>query len=371
MNILHTVESYCPEVSGMSKVVQQLSERLVKLGHNVTVATTKESKRKSKKYINGVKIIEFNIWGKSAFKVFGETKKYQDFLVNSSFDIVTNFAAQQWATDLMLPMMGKMRAKKVFVPTGFSGLYSPLYQNYYQNMKKWMKEYDMNIFLSNNYQDINFARKNNIKNITVIPNGASKEEFLSNSKINIRKKLGIPDNHFLVLNVSSHTGKKGHTETIKIFNKANIKNSTLLIIGKRSNLLRGCYLKCQLAKLIGSKNILIKDLLREETVGAFKTADIFLFTSKIECSPLVLFESMAAKLPFLTTNTGNAKEIIKWSRGGKLLPNDINKSAKILKKCHLNPSKLKKLGKDGHKAWLNKFTWEEIALQYENIYKKI
>jgi len=39
MKILHTVESYTPSINGMQQVVKQLSERLVLLGHDVTVAT--------------------------------------------------------------------------------------------------------------------------------------------------------------------------------------------------------------------------------------------------------------------------------------------------------------------------------------------
>ena len=41
MKILHTVELYHPSQGGMQEVVKQISERLVKLGHEVTVATTK------------------------------------------------------------------------------------------------------------------------------------------------------------------------------------------------------------------------------------------------------------------------------------------------------------------------------------------
>ena len=54
LKILHTVELYSPSVGGMQEVVKQISERLVKKGHDVTVATTKLSNRKSK-IINGVK----------------------------------------------------------------------------------------------------------------------------------------------------------------------------------------------------------------------------------------------------------------------------------------------------------------------------
>lgn len=380
MKILHTVESYYPTVSGMAEAVRQISEGLVKLGHEVTVATTKTPKRKQK-IAGGVKIVDFNITGNLVRGISGEKQKYIDYALNSKFDIITNFAAQQWATDIALPILDQIKAKKVFVPTGFSGYYSPLYKNYFKKMKKWMKEYDMNIFLSNSYRDIDFARKNNIKNIKVIPNGASKKEFINKTDINIRKELNVPGDHFLIITVGSHTGLKGHSETIKIFCKAKMEKATLLIIGKHSKITSGCYPLCQLLKSISRKNILIKDLTREQTVAAFKTADIFLFTSRVECSPIVLFESLAAGTPFLTTDVGNAREIIKWTKGGKLLPTRINRlgysraqvtqSAKILEDCYHHRSQLSLMGKKGYKAWLKKFTWEKIAKEYESLYKTL
>lgn len=370
MNILHTVEFYYPHVGGVEEVVRKLSEELVSLGHQVTVATTKLPSRKIR-HLNGVKIVEFAVFGKSARGIVGEKQKYLNFVLNSRFDVITNFAAQQWATDLLLPVLDKIKAKKVFVPTGFSGLYSPVYKNYFQKMKIWMKKYDANIFLSNNYRDINYAKKNKIKNIKLIPNGASKKEFLSKTDINIRQRLNIPDNHFLILNVSSHTGMKGHAEAIKIFCKANLPNSTFLIIGKKTKSIKGCFFRCQISKFLSRKNIMIEDLTREETVASFKAANVFLFTSQVECSPLVLFESLAGKTPFLTFDVGNAREIIKWTKGGKLLPKDINKAAALLKKYYHRPSQLSKMGGAGHSTWKKKFTWEKIAKQYEALYHNL
>lgn len=377
MKILHTTEFYYPSVGGVQEAVRQLSERLAALGHEVTVATTKLPDRKFH-HLCGVKIVDFNISGNRIRGIRGEKQKYIDYVLDSKFDVVVNFAAQQWTTDLLLPLLGKIQARKVFVPTGFSQLHSPLYASYFKEMRAWMREYDMNIFLSGNYRDINFTRKNNIRRIKVIPNGASKKEFLPKPKINIRKILGIPDDHFLVLDVGSHTGLKGHSEAIRIFCKAGIENATFLLIGKKTKSIRGCFNRCRLMKSVSGKNILLKDLTREETVAAFKSADIFLFTSKVECSPIVLFESIAAKTPFLTTDVGNAKEIIGWTKGGILLPTRINKSgyslalinesAKILKECYKNRNKLSLMARAGHAAWLERFTWEKITKEYERVY---
>lgn len=72
MKILHTVQLYSPSVGGMQEVVRQISERLVLLGHDVHVATTKLIDRKEH-IINGVNIIEFNINGNLAH---GITTRY-------------------------------------------------------------------------------------------------------------------------------------------------------------------------------------------------------------------------------------------------------------------------------------------------------
>src|ERR1700722_5065146 len=169
MKILHTVESYYPSVGGMQEVVKQLSERMVKLGHSVTVATKKNNDR-TEKVINGVEIKEFDIDGSLVRGITGDISGYKEFLLNSNFDIVTNFAAQQWGTDIALPILDKIKGKKVNVPTGFSALGWKDYEAYYENMKTWMKNYDANVFLSHNYRDINFAIANGISKNFFIPN---------------------------------------------------------------------------------------------------------------------------------------------------------------------------------------------------------
>ena len=105
MKILHTVESYLPARHGMSEVVRQISEGLVRKGHEVWVATSRDPRRKTGQ-IRGVKIREFSVFGKSAFGIYGEAETYQRFLLESDAEVIVNFAAQQWATDLMLPLLG-------------------------------------------------------------------------------------------------------------------------------------------------------------------------------------------------------------------------------------------------------------------------
>jgi L-malate glycosyltransferase len=387
MKILHTAGGYFPSVGGVQEVVKQVSEHLVKLGHDVTVVAIKSDER-SGSCINGVHIVEFDIRGNYFDGYSGETEPYQTFLKTSDFDIITNFAAQHWATDLMLPLLDKIKAKKVFVPTGFSGLSLPRYRDYYEKMKDWMKHYDMNIFLSESYQDYAFARKAGIKNFIVIPNGASAEEFLSPDETDIRKDLKIPEDQFLILHVGSHTGLKGHAEAISIFKRAHLDHTTFIIVGNVIS--RFCYGSCKLRELLFRLNpqnrfrgrqLQVRILSRKQTLALYKTADLFLFPSRIECSPIVLFECMASRTPFLTTDVGNAKEIIEWSKGGDLLPTikdkrgysraDIGQSVPLLENVYHDPERRAAMREAGFKKWQEQFSWEKIAKRYEEVYVKL
>jgi glycosyltransferase involved in cell wall biosynthesis len=387
MKILHTVEFYHPSVGGMQEVVKQLSEQLARLGHEVTVATSPIPGR-TETVINGVRIEEFAVKGNLAWRMTGELDRYREVVINGGFEVVTNFAAQQWATDAVITMLDEIKAKKVFVPTGFSGLYDPRFKDYFASMKSWMKQYDMNVFLSDDYRDINFARECGVQKFMVIPNGASEDEFLPEPEIDIRAQLGIPRDHMLILHVGSHTGIKGHAEAIRIFAKAKFRNATMLIVANDFG--GGCARACNIRMLLfnawltrkaDGKRLLIATLPRMETVAAYQAADLFLFPSNIECSPLVLFESMASRTPFLTTDVGNASEIATWSGGGLLLPTytngkgysraDINGSASMLEEMYENSVRREELAASGYSAWIERFTWEKIAASYEGLYSRL
>lgn len=384
MKIFHCVESYYPAVGGMQEVVKQLSERLVKLGHDLTVLTRYNADRAFNEF-NGVKIKTFNIVGNPCIIENENDKEYVDFLLNTPCDIITFFAAQQWATNLALPILKNIKAKKVSVPTGYSGLYWPEFKSYFEDMKTWIHDYDMNVYLSNDYRDINFAKENKVKHTILIPNGAAEDEFLPEITINVRQELNIPEHHFLILLVGSYTGWKGHREAIELFLKSNIKNATLLMIGNNYEYFKRQYIKHPklallsfINKLTGSKKIIFNFLPRNLTVACYKQADLFLFPSNIECSPIVLFECAAAQLPFLSSDAGNSIEIAKWTKGGEIIPTIkdengfshviINEGVKMLNELYVNKAKRKKMAEDSFALWKEKYSWEIITKEYEKLY---
>lgn len=381
MKILHTVEFYSPSTGGAQEVVKQLSKRMVKAGHEVTIATTKLQERKNK-VINGVKIVEFDIKGNQVVGMTGETQKYKQFLANSDFDIVMNYAAQQWATDLAFEVIDDIKAKKFIVPCGYSSLNNADFKDYFAKLPKILKKYDGSIYLTKKYQDYKFARRHWVRHLTVIPNGADEEEFADKDPdFDFRKKYSVKN--FFILNISNHTGSKGHAETLAVFKKFS-QPSTLVIIGKPGD--DGCFKECkQEAEKINSsiddKKVILLSLPRGETVTALKAADVFLFLSSIEASPIVLFEAAAAGLPFISGDVGNAREIAGWTRGGIIAPvrpdklhegnvfAKIDQTTSILSVLYKNKPLRHKLGETGRQRWQKNFTWEKITEQYINLYE--
>lgn len=388
MKILHTVESYTPSVGGMQEVVRQLSERLVSLGHQVTVATSAHPDRPAG-LINGVEVVPFQVSGNLVRGMQGEVTQYQQFLGQRRFDLVVNFAAQQWATDAAITMLHDIPGRKVFVPTGFSGLHLPAYREYFRQMPDWLGNYDRVVYLSEQYQDYAFAREHGLTNGICIPNGADEREFdPDNQTVTIRQTLRIPEQHLVILLVGSHSGLKGHAEAISIFAQARLTQATLLIIANDSR--SRCGRRCRLMQRLwpfrpgsraADKRLLVTELDRSATLAAYRTADLFLFPSQVECSPLVLFEAMASGTPFLASDAGNAVEIADWSGSGRILPTTrdthgrvrtaITPSARMLEQLVADSEQRRTMAARGRQVWQERFTWQVIAGRYDELYREL
>lgn len=126
-----------------------------------------------------------------------------------------------------------------------------------------------------------------------------------------------------------------------------------------------------------AKQVLCVDLPRADVVNAFRSADLFVFASNIEYSPLVLFESAAAGTPFLSVPVGNAEEIARWTGGGVICPAprdargytraDPRVLAREMAALMGDPQRLRALGETAHRHWSEGFTWHHIARRYEAI----
>jgi glycosyltransferase involved in cell wall biosynthesis len=113
----------------------------------------------------------------------------------------------------------------------------------------------------------------------------------------------------------------------------------------------------------------------------YHAADLLVFLSNIECSPIVLFESLAGRTPFISTACGNATEIAEWTRGGVIVPSkpcgkgrveaDIASAATIIEDMMSRETRRREMAEQGYAVWKERFTWERIAQQYELLYRRL
>ena len=255
----------------------------------------------------------------------------------------------------------------------------------FSQIPNYLRNYAAHILHSSVYRDAQFYRDNDIP-FHVITNAASETEFNSPTQINFRKKYGIAENVPLLLTVGSHTGYKGHRLVIEAFREANIGKSVLVIIGNtvsNDNCLMDCKRRAWRSYLysMGKKKVLVLDIPRDEVIAAYQAADVFVFGSNIECSPLVLFEAMASATPFIASNAGNSEEIAQWSEAGFIVQSEVNENgyvyasrtefAQKIENVLADKNTLEKMKQKGKENWKKRFTWDFISTEYEKLYSEV
>jgi glycosyltransferase involved in cell wall biosynthesis len=427
MKILFCVEFYYPSIGGAQEVVRQLAERMQLRGHQVTVASSKLANRSSNVQ-NGVLIKEFEISGNLVRGFTGNLEQYQCYLERGDFDVVFFYAAQQWTFDAAWTVLEKIKAMKVLVPCGYSGLFLPEYKVYFERLPEVLKCMDLVVYHAQEYRDSNYARNLGLRNGVLIPNAASLEEFAVERDTTFRNRIGASKEDFVILTVGSMTGSKGHLELAKAVDKIefNVQNEKLFLIlngnipgVNRSgsivikyiiHLFKSYGIKYSLKHMLkralvrlgflqnrgdsiadivrkvngsssGKKKAVVCDLPRSELIQAYLNSNLFVFASNIEYSPLVLFEACASNLPFLTVPVGNSREIVAWTKGGEVCPATVDSAgytrvdpgvlAKSIEELMKSPDRLSELGANGVKASRDRFNWDSIVLEYEGAILKM
>lgn len=402
MRILLCCEHFYPSVGGVQKVMLELGRRFISFGHEVEVVASYRDDR-TVFNVNGLKIHSFKVYGNAVTGMQGEIEAYQEFLMGGEYDFLLVMAAQQWTLDAMLPVLDQIPYRKFQIPCGYSCFYIPQYQNYYERMKAYLPKFDELIYNSSDYRDINFARDLGLQNINIIPVGAGEDEF-DEKKVDrdIRKKLGIKD-EFVFLSVGAPVYNKGQAEVLNAYKMAKLEYKSVLILngnyGREHKLSFASLLKSPRAfakevamrflgrspaaiqknakRIKGDKKVICVDLAREELISLFYEADLFVFASHIEYSPLVIFECLAAGLPFLSTPVGNVDEIVRWSGGGEVfsakrkpdgwVKADPQVLAAKMEKLAVDPKRLEQMSTAGQEAWRKKFTWTKMAQAIESL----
>ncbi|MCE5204279.1 MAG: glycosyltransferase family 4 protein, partial [Actinomycetia bacterium] len=323
----------------------------------------------------------------------GDTAAYQGFVRHFAGDIMLNYAAQIWSSDLVFPLLHELACKKVFVPCGYSALHDPRFRAYFARMPEVLQAYDEVVYLSETYQDRRFAQHSGAGDGTVIGNGASADEFGVPAS-GFREAFGVTTKRMFIC-VANLMDDKGQREVYDAFQAARVTDATLVFIGtevtryasgamrtrpglayglrRKLNVARWEFLesrsdrhRLELHSRPGTAVVILAGVPRELVLAAYAEADLFLFASRVECAPLVIYETMAAGTPFITTCVGNVAEL----PGGVVVDGPAQMAAEIDRLCDDERTRME-LSRVGRDAWRKDHTWGSIVDRYERLYREV
>lgn len=384
MRVLHAVELYHPSVGGAQEVVRQVSERLAQRGHDVTVATTALAERDAGE-IAGVRISEFEAGGNAVRGMTGDIEGYRRLVLEGGFDVLMVYAAQQWTFDALLDVLDRVPCPVIVAPCGFSALGDPAWSEYFGALPERLARASGLVVHSETYQDARFLAEHDLAT-ELVPNGADEREFGElPDRGEARAELGLADGVPLLLTVGAHTGEKGHAEALRAVRRLKGR-AQLLVVGNAPHG-RGCLPTCRVrawtttATSFGRRRARVVDLSRSETLAAFAAADLFVFASNVECSPIVLFEAAASSTPFVAADVGNAAEIASWTGGGVIAATtrdehgrarvDEADLARQVGGLLADQGRLERMGSAARDAWSRSYTWDAVTDRYEGLYARM
>lgn len=349
--------SYISGIGGVSEHVVQISEGLVKRGHDVTVFATNSGALPWLEVKNGVKV--------KRFKRFAPGKAY--------FLSPTMFAALRKATDFSLihahgfhalPMHFTLpsNSRRLVVTTHYHGAGHSVFRDRLFRLlhplgKLTLLRAEVIIAVSDFERSLLLTHFNLKKGkVVVIPNGVNLKEFegIRKRKFNSRS----------ILYVGRLEKYKGVQNLIEILPKLP-SDVVLKVVGTGS---QGGILE-QRAKQLGVNQRLIfyPHLKRSDLLQLYADADLFVLLSQHEAYGLVVAEALTSGLPCVVANTSSLAEWIdNETCFGVDYPIELDKLAKVVlfllnKKIHR---------KDFSEKYVNGkiLDWKDVVCQLEKVY---
>jgi len=207
--------------------------------------------------------------------------------------------------------------------------------------------------------------------IEIIYNGVDVSRFENISdKYQARRRLGLPNDPALIVQVGSFRAVKDQPTAIRAFATAQNANgpAMLAFVGNGSELPR-CRLLANSLGLDGSIRFLG---LRSDVPEILAAADIMLMTSLSEAHSLSLLEAMASRLPVVATAVGGIPETVVHNQTGLLAPpQDPPALAQCLGTLLRRPQLRAQMGQAGYERVRKRFQRSEMHGRYLEIYRDL
>ena len=385
MKILMLTWEYPPRVvGGIARVVYDLSHRLIKDGHEVTVITYRDGEVpyfeddkgvkvyrvdnymiQSNNFIDWVLQLNFNMIEKAS-QIIGEQGKFD---VIHAHDWLVASAAKTLKNAFDIPIVATIHATEA---GRNSGIREP--QQKYINDTEWMLTYEANeVIVNSNYMKNEIQRLFGLpfEKINVVPNGVNLNLFNGVERdYNFRRRFAM-DNEKIILFMGRLVYEKGIQHLIaampKILN--GYHDAKLVICGKGGMMDE---LKAEANSLGISQKVYFAGYMNGKDVQKmYKAADIAVFPSTYEPFGIVALEAMLSENPVVVSDIGGLNEIVQHRENGMKTycgnPNSIADSILELLYDHKLCADIVKKAKNKVR---NEYNWSKIAQDTHFAYQK-
>ena len=383
MRILITTFTFAPQANGVAIVVGALASGLARRGHEVIVATGQDAARPSQAAEANPRVVEFAItlhdWPPD------EVRRYQAFVQSFDGDIILCHGWQNWATDFAFAGFASSPARKVLLSHGYVAHRWVPYKKFAWGFGQWLKfqpylwrtprlmrAFDHIVFLSaredfNRFFDLWLLRRLRAPECSAIPNGTFMEEP-GPAGPDFRQQHGL-GGKVMVLCVSAYYEGKNQELAVRAFRRAGLAEAVLVFIGNEFTAYarQVMALDSRLAQTQPLGRVVFLEKLGRDTIqAAYRTADLFLMTSKGETQPLVILDAMACGKPFLSTDVGCVADL-----PGGIAVRTGTQLSRALKDLCLDAPRREALGRAGLEACRTSYNWHSVVDAYERLFQHL
>lgn len=385
MKILQVTNRFYPSLGGVETHVLEISKRMVKKGHEVTVLCSDFKELvNGEKYKTNEKDGEFfgirfkRFWSFRIFNIDATTFPFFLFfwlIFNIRKYDVVHCHTYGYIVGWLPILIGKILSVKVVFTPHYSdgaGISKTIKRVFDILFGSWeFKFANRVIALTKTEKKILEEKFTNKNNIVIIPNGIIIEKELRefSTKEDLFKKY-IPefkyDNEKIIFSIGRLDKRKGHIyllEAIKILQGKNEKKLLCIIYGVDWGELEN------LENYIKESNLkntyIITDMSESDKHDFLEISDLFVLPSLQEAFGIVFLEAMQHGVPCVGTNAGAIKDVI-LSEYGSLAK--VADSEDLSDKIILELSK--KRDKHNILNYANKYDWNNISDDILNVYEK-
>ena len=377
MKILMLTWEYPPRVvGGISKVVYDLSHKMVKEGNEVTVITYKEGDNvkyyendkgvevyrvdnymiRPNNFIDWIMQLNFNMITK-ANEIINKNGKFD---VIHAHDWLVAYSAKSIKESYNIPLISTIHATE-------SGRNSGIHDETqrYINDSEWMLTYESSeVIVNSNYMKNEVQRVFGLPydKINVIPNGVNLQLFSNvNIDYDFRRQYAM-DNEKIILYVGRLVYEKGIQNLIAAMPKVldRYHDSKLIICGRGGMIdeLR------EQVKYLGIENkVYFAGYCDSKKMQKmYKCADVAVFPSTYEPFGIVAIESMLSGTPTIVSDVGGLNEIIEHGvTGMKSYAGNANSIADSVLALLFDPKLCANISQNAIKKVKENYNWSKIT----------